>query len=271
MKNAAPTTAEPPRYAAPIAGKAIAGIGRVLLWSGGSLWIGHAAGYSRAHAHHAIQITLALSGRIRLSDERGQWREYSGAIVLSHHRHRFDGVGESVAQLFVESETDYGRALAQRYAEAAISSLPSETIDPLIARFRNAYASMADDEALIAIAQRSLAILSGAEHAALSVDPRVTRAIEYLRSRLSSAVTLAQAAEVAHLSPSRFRHLFVAQTGVSFRSYLLWARLESAVTEAMAGCSWTDAAHQWGFADSAHLSRTCRRMFGIAPSMLVRE
>jgi AraC family transcriptional regulator len=27
----------------------------------------------------------------------------------------------------------------------------------------------------------------------------------------------------------------------------------------------------FGFADSAHLSRTCRRMFGIAPATLVRE
>ena len=40
---------------------------------------------------------------------------------------------------------------------------------------------------------------------------------------------------------------------------------------AMGGVSWTEAAQAWGFADSAHLTRTCRRMFGIAPSMLVRS
>ncbi|MEO8307830.1 MAG: helix-turn-helix transcriptional regulator [Pseudomonadota bacterium] len=79
----------------------------------------------------------------------------------------------------------------------------------------------------------------------------------------------AQAAAVAHLSPSRFRHLFVAQTGVSFRGYILWARVGSAVGAAMGGLSWTEAAQAWGFADSAHLSRTCRRMFGIAPTMLI--
>jgi len=38
---------------------------------------------------------------------------------------------------------------------------------------------------------------------------RITRAIEFVRSRLSTSVSLAQAAGVAHLSPSRFRHLFV--------------------------------------------------------------
>ena len=91
-----------------------------------------------------------------------------------------------------------------------------------------------------------------------------------MRSRLSEPITMGEAAGVACLSPSRFRHLFVARTGMSFRNYLLWARIEAAVGAAMGGLSWTESAHHWGFADSAHLSRTCRRMFGIAPIMLIR-
>ncbi len=58
---------------------------------------------------------------------------------------------------------------------------------------------------------------------------------------------------------------------MAFRPYLLWARVEAAVGAAMSGKSWTEAAQDWGFADSAHLSRTCRRMFGLAPTTLVRE
>ena len=104
-----------------------------------------------------------------------------------------------------------------------------------------------------------------------SVDPRIARAIAWVRGRLDRPVSLNDAAEVANLSPSRFRHLFVAQTGVSFRAYLLWARVETAVGAAMNGQSWTAAAQEAGFADSAHLSRTCRRMFGFAPATLVEE
>jgi AraC-like DNA-binding protein len=74
---------------------------------------------------------------------------------------------------------------------------------------------------------------------------------------------------VATLSPSRFRHLFVQQTGSSFRAYLLWLRINVAIEAAMRGASWTDAAHDAGFADSPHLSRTFRRMFGINPATLV--
>ena len=103
------------------------------------------------------------------------------------------------------------------------------------------------------------------------MDPRITQVIDWIRIGSHSPLLSAQAAQVAHLSTSRFRHLFVAQTGISFPAYLLWARVSAAVGAAMGGTSWTDAAQSWGFSDSAHLSRTCRRMFGIAPSSLLRE
>jgi AraC family transcriptional regulator len=274
MKNAAPIKLERSQFRSgvPVASKEIAGIGRVLLWSGGSLWIGHSAGSGTAHAHHAIQISLALSGRLRLrGNDDDEWVEYAGAIVLPHRCHRFDGGGESVANIFVEPETTQGRALLEQYTGAPIIVLPGDTIERLVAPLRAAYAVGADDDVLIAASQRFVVLLCGSELSSLSVDPRITRAIEFVRSRLSTSVSLAQAAGVAHLSPSRFRHLFVAQTGVSFRAYVLWARVGSAVSAAMGGLSWTEASLNWGFADSAHLSRTCRRMFGIAPTMLIRE
>lgn len=54
----------------------------------------------------------------------------------------------------------------------------------------------------------------------------------------------------------------------SLRSYLLWLRINVAIEAAIAGASWTQAAHKAGFADSAHLSRTHKRMFGIEPTAI---
>jgi AraC family transcriptional regulator len=252
--------------------KPIAGIGRVLLWSGGSLWIGRAVGQSRAHGHHGIQISMALTGRLRLCSGDGAqgWREHHVAMVRPHQRHQFDGAGETVAQIFVEPETSPGRMLLQCYPGAAIVDLPPEPIEALLASLHEAFAADAPDAALVALSLRVVEALCGQAPPVLNVDPRISRAIELIRKRLDAPVTLAEAAAAAHLSPSRFRHLFVAQTGMSLRAYLLWARVEAAVGAAMGGLSWTQAAQDWGFADSAHLSRTCRRMFGIAPTMLVR-
>jgi AraC-like DNA-binding protein len=96
----------------------------------------------------------------------------------------------------------------------------------------------------------------------------VVRALDHIRRHIRSPLSLVDAAAAAALSPSRFRHLFAAETGTSFRAYVLWLRINVAIDAAMAGASWTEAAHAAGFADSSHLSRTHRRMFGIEPTAI---
>jgi len=249
----------------------IAGIGRVLLWSGGSLWIGRDVGSAGRHAHHAIQIGLAMRGRFLMDDgEGGGWREHTAAIVMPHRTHQFDGCGSDIATLFVEPETSAGRALLARFGATPVTPLEPAVAEAMVAPLRQAFDAGASDVTLVGLGQDAVARLAAATLSANAVDPRIERAIAWVRTRLASTISLAEAASQAHLSPSRFRHLFVAQTGVSFRAYLLWARVESAMGAGMAGQSWTAAAQDAGFADSAHLSRTCRRMFGIAPAMLVK-
>jgi AraC-like DNA-binding protein len=249
----------------------VAGIGRVLLWSGGSLWIGRDAGRVARHAHHALQIALAMDSAFLMRDDHADWREHQGAIVMPHRHHQFDGCGGGVAQIFVEPETAQGRALVERYGTAAIADLPTQTVQNLVSPLREAYSARADNDVLAALARHAITALAGPALSPSSVDPRISRVITWLRQRLDSSVSLQEAANVANLSPSRLRHLFVAQAGVSFRAYVLWARVETAMAAAMSGQSWTAAAQEAGFADSAHLSRTCRRMFGIAPVTLLRE
>ena len=60
-------------------------------------------------------------------------------------------------------------------------------------------------------------------------DPRVQRIIDFAAAHLEEPLSLAGASAGVHLSPSRLRHLFVEQTGLAFKTYLLWLRLVSAV------------------------------------------
>jgi len=260
-----------PEAAAATPRRAVAGIGRVLLWSGGSLWIGRDTGRIDAHAHHAIQIALTMDSHFRMAAGDGDWRDHRGAVVMPHRRHRFDGCGQRTAMIFVEPETAQGRVLLERYGASDVTDMPLDTAETLVAPLRAAYLAAAAKDALIARAHDAIAALAGRGSAEGGVDPRIGRAISWVRSRLGERMSLNDAAAIAHLSPSRFRHLFVAQTGVSFRAYVLWARVGAAVGAALNGQSWTAAAQEAGFADSAHLSRTCRRMFGIAPANLVEE
>jgi AraC family transcriptional regulator len=95
--------------------------------------------------------------------------------------------------------------------------------------------------------------------------------VELIRGRLDEPIRLAEIADAVFLSPDRFRHLFIEETGIRFRPYVLWLRIELALAAYAAGKSLTEASHAGGFADSAHFSRTFRRMFGIAPASLQRE
>lgn len=76
-------------------------------------------------------------------------------------------------------------------------------------------------------------------------------------------------ARVAGLSVSRLRHVFREEVGVSASRYRWWLRLRLSALSLKAGHSLTTAAHEAGFADAAHFSRTFRRTFGFAPSKLL--
>jgi AraC-like DNA-binding protein len=252
--------------------RAIVGVGRVAMWKGGSVWIGRDAGQAQAHSHHAIQIALAMTQRFRIRDAAADtWHETSAAIVMPDRPHLFDGCGRTVAMVFVEPETLAGRALLARHGQQDVDLLRDDGLAPRVAALHAVFDAQGAAAALVEAAQRIIEYLAGEPVGPQAVDPRIARVLEHVREHPGVGLTLPQAAAMAHLSPSRFRHLFVAQTGISFRAYLLWARVGQAVARGMAGDSWTDAAQHSGFADSAHLSRTCRRMFGIAPTMLVRE
>jgi AraC-like DNA-binding protein len=111
------------------------------------------------------------------------------------------------------------------------------------------------------------ALADGVEPSVVS-DPRILRAVAYVNAHLDAPLTLDEVAGEACLSPSRFRHLFVEETGMALRPYILWRRFLRVWALVSAGGSLSAAAHAAGFADAAHLSRTSRRMFGFPPSAL---
>jgi len=245
------------------------GHGQINFWRGGSLWIGLAKSGTDVHAHHAIQLSIGLKGAVRFrSPAADRWTEYTAALVPPHVPHAFVAEGSVVANIFCEPESVTGRNLLERFGTREIAAVAQREADAAAKRLRDSYAASEPDEALNVAARTVLATIAAAAETAPATDARVLKAIAAIEQRLGRSMTLGEVAASVHLSPSRFRHLFVAETGVAFRPYVLWLRLQAALEHALAGESWTEAATHANFADSAHLTRTFKRMFGVVPAAL---
>jgi AraC family transcriptional regulator len=249
------------------------GSGRIVIWRGASLWIGLAGEPTSVHAHHAVQITLPLAaGRVRFRRPGADWKTFAAAMIAANQPHAFEGRGEFVAMIFVEPESREGRALQQRCLKEGIASLAGAALEREIAALAASYKAAGREEELAACARSVIASLAATQGIPpASLDKRIERAVALVRERIGETVPLAEIAAGAHLSPDRFRHLFLKETGIRFRPYVLWLRIEMALAALKAGRSLTEASHAGGFADSAHFSRTFRRMFGIAPSSFQHE
>jgi AraC-like DNA-binding protein len=247
---------------------AVVGRGRIAVWQGAALWLVEGGGSPAdvaPHAHHAIQVTFSLNGAFEIA--AGD-RTLLGpiALVAADAPHTFHGRG-TAAFLFIEPESPAGRALTRQLGGAAVISPNCAVFGDTRAALQLCWTNDSPASDLERIGRALLDRLPSPDPASLP-DPRAASMIDYARKGIEGPLSLAAAASQACLSRDRARHVFVAATGLPFKTFVLWLRIERAVSLYASGASLTEAAHEAGFADSAHLSRTFRRTFGLPANAL---
>lgn len=237
-------------------------------WDGGCAFIGSAPGIYPVHAHQPLQISCGMTGQVRLrSSDHEPWTSHDLAIVPFRYPHAFDAIDiDCDIVLFVEPETREGRALTERYLQHGIASIDNVRATPAIAEMFAAFLGRRGETIIVEAMRRVVRELTQGVEGATVSDERVLRAIQYINARLNGTITLDEVAAEVCLSPGRFRHRFAEQTGMGLRPYVLWRRFMHVWQVIMNGASLAHAAHEAGFADAAHLSRTSRQMIGVAPS-----
>ena len=245
-------------------------VGNFVSWDGGTLLIGRGGSIVPVHAHYAIQIAFGSEPGIRFrGSEREEWTEYPGAIIPSRQPHSMDvtHVQPNVV-IFVEPETRQGRAIAERWLADGIATIPWELVAEHGMPIFEAWQEQRSRTAVERTTRGLVQALAGGLDPLVASDERILRATAHIRAHLDQPLTLEEVADVACLSPSRFRHLFVEETGLAFRPYVLWRRFLKVWELLSEGSSLSTAAHAAGFADAAHLSRTSKQMFGFPPSLM---
>src|ERR1041385_4055837 len=100
-----------------------------------------------------------------------------------------------------------------------------------------------------------------------SMDTRVNVVISYLADNLHRDLNSESLAPLVNLSSSRLRHLFKAQTGLSFNSYIRSLRMQKA--KEMLENSFLNVKEIMftvGVKDESHFVRDFKQAYGLSPA-----
>jgi AraC-like DNA-binding protein len=228
-------------------------------------------GIAHRHRHAAVLLALVTSGRVAIADATGTRVSMTAAVLPVGALHEMHGLIARCVLAFLDPASISGTRLRSRVAIAgdpASAHTWVRVAEPIAAL--GSSTETADPAALVA---QALDALVGPTPASSAIDdhPALRATVAALPRMLDGPVRLGDLADQVGLSADRLGRLFAGRLGLSFPAYVRWLRLRTAILQVRDGATLTDAAHAAGFADSAHLTRVCREMFGMAPSALARR
>lgn len=206
------------------------------------------------HTHHAIQWCSASCGKLELLLHQEKIEGKSVLIAPDCPHKIINGQGE-LFLLFLNPETTFGQNLIKKYLGSKYfvhAELPFTS--------ENISTSLPPNEIKI-IAEQLFKNLDTQQEA--SFDSRITMVLECIDQNQDKHIKIPELANRVCLSTSRLQHLFKINVGIPIQSYLLWKRMLYAVHSIQKSNDLTKVAYETGFSDSAHLSRTFKKMFGV--------
>ncbi len=204
-------------------------------------------GDAAAHAHAAVQVLFVAGGRVTLTDAAGKSAPATIAIIppgVIHRVHAEPGTRGFVA--FLDPDSVTARAALARFA-AMPADAATSWIDAAAPRRGHPYPAPPP---------------GGPRRC----HPLVTDALQCAADWVGGPPSLTELAAHVGISPSRLSHVVADQIGLPYAAWRRWTRLQRGFAVVRDGGSLTEAAHTAGFADSAHLARTCRDLIGITPT-----
>ena len=198
----------------PAAGSSVSA--RWYLWDGGFLAVGKSDGVIPPHAHHAIQIVIAVQGEMAIKGSRGDWRTGRGLIVRHDAEHSYDGRGAVGAMVFVDPESNEGVWLQSALSED-VTVVPDARTSACASALRTFLEKPLESMEIGDLIRHCVLSLSAGAPPSRRLDERVTKVLTAIRASDDLRMSIDEAAAMAFLSPSRFAHLFKQQVGLPFR------------------------------------------------------
>ena len=216
------------------------------------------------HANAAPAVVIGLDGTFEIrSATEPCWRREHEVYVEAGCRHELDCKGTLMLVLYLAPGRLDDRQFRRhwRLAPGALLALPAQDAA------RAWGCALLDGRLPHDLLAPSIDQLSGGPAPRVLCDD--TRSDAVARRLLSdplSPLPMRSRGRPLALSPSRLRHVFHEQTGISLQALRRWQRMRAVGQGLAAGRNLTEAAHELAFTDSAHLSRDFRSSLGLPPS-----
>lgn len=223
---------------------------------------------NQAHRHFALQLSISLNAPIHLRTEGGEISSRGALLIRSNQEHQLFCEKEQFLLLLNPSSPPghFWKSLAK----APVTEVSNETVEAIKMQALKLLSTSVERETTILSLERVLSqqdcFCGTFVHGG---DSRIEKAIAYLDLHRDRIIPVAEIADHCHLSASRFQHLFKAETGQTYRRAQLWNKITAAFPQ-LGKQSLTSLAHDSGFADSAHFSRTFKENFGFSPRELLK-
>ncbi len=228
------------------------------------------------HKLHAALIIIPINQNSEIIIEDGSRIKYSGLIVPPNVNHRNEVMNAHVLILQIDPDSIYFNSI-RTLLDKGITTFDSKKISNLEERVRQIIREETSCSEVLSLKESILANIQSENQISKPhkpLDNRVLLAVDYLKNLpdLTEDTSLTYLSKLVGLSQDRFRHLFSENMGISIRRYILYLRIKKTAFYLSQGFNLTRAAHNSGFADLAHLSRTFREMYGNNPSsMFLKE
>jgi AraC-like DNA-binding protein len=242
---------------------------KLIGWGARVLYLGPAFGLT-PHRNATAVLAVGLDAPLEVADDPADratdYRAARSVLILPNSLHHLRIERGRMAFLYVDPLGRDLKALIARMTNTTPRAAFDLREEPGVIEIMT---GLAESRVAPQDGRASLGELLGVG-ARGKTSARVAAALRHMRDEPQRAHRLTTLAARAGLSPSRFLHLFKAETGVPLRRYRIWNRMGAAVRASGEGASLTEAAHAAGFASSAHFSSAFRDMFGMMPSDLAR-
>lgn len=219
------------------------------------------------HKHYAIQISLSSDNEFICSVKDNQIISCS-LFINSNIQHKLSCNGTQLI-ILVNPISRIGHFLHLKYSDTNYKELDADISDGLTDLLTSYVKRELTFDLFCSAADKILEqFVCNCDTEFHPKDDRIVKAIKYLDDNAERVVSLKEISDICFLSQSRFLHLFKEKTGIHFRRYQLWNRLIKSLPY-LSDNNITTVAHQFGFSDSSHYTRTFKETFGLIPKFFV--